>query len=106
MTPLERPKQWEGKERLTDDDIRDLQKFAAQIVDNDGDAAENLTFQFRFTNKLADNNRGQRLDIAGSQVAIALKAEAAITRAASRVSIAASVMSARAAAFFTRMRRA
>ena len=26
-------------------------------VDNDGDAAENLTFQFRCTKRLADNNR-------------------------------------------------
>lgn len=48
-------------------------------IDNDGDAAENLTFQFRFDNKLADNNRGQRLNIAGSQVAIALKAKGPIS---------------------------
>ena len=48
-------------------------------VDNDGDAAENLTFQFRFTNRLADNNRGQKLDIDGSQVAIALKAKGPIS---------------------------
>ena len=27
-------------------------------VDNDGDAKEDLTFQFRFTNRLADNNTG------------------------------------------------
>jgi hypothetical protein len=38
VTPLQRPKQWEGKERLTDAEIADLQKFAAQIVENDGDA--------------------------------------------------------------------
>lgn len=50
-------------------------------IDNDGDAAENLTFQFRFDNKLADNNRGQRLNIAGSQVAIALKAKGPISAA-------------------------
>ena len=50
-------------------------------IDNDGDAAENLTFQFRFTNRLADNNRGQRLDIAGSQVAIALKAKGPVSAA-------------------------
>jgi len=42
-------------------------------VDNDGDAKENLTFQFRFTNRLAENNRGKKLDIAGSQVAVPLK---------------------------------
>src|SRR3954464_13092900 len=43
-------------------------------IDNDGDAAENLTFQFRFKNRLADNNRGKKLDIAGAQVAVPLKA--------------------------------
>src|SRR5512134_3356892 len=42
-------------------------------VDNDGDARENLTFQFRFTNRLANDNRGIRLDIGGSQVAVPLK---------------------------------
>jgi hypothetical protein len=42
-------------------------------VDNDGDARENLTFQFRFTNRLAMNNRGLKLDIGGSQVAVPLK---------------------------------
>jgi hypothetical protein len=50
-------------------------------IDNDGDAIENLTFQFRFTNRLADNNRGQKLDIAGSPVAIALKAKGPISAA-------------------------
>jgi hypothetical protein len=38
VTPLQRPKQWEGKTRLTDAEIADLQKVAAQIVENDGDA--------------------------------------------------------------------
>jgi hypothetical protein len=38
VTPLQRPKQWEGKQRLTDAEVADLQKFAAQIVENDGDA--------------------------------------------------------------------
>ena len=38
MTPLQRPKQWENKERLTDAEVADLQKFAAQITENDGDA--------------------------------------------------------------------
>jgi hypothetical protein len=42
-------------------------------VDNDGDAAENLTFQFRFSNKLANDNRGIKLDVGGSQVAVPLK---------------------------------
>jgi hypothetical protein len=38
VTPLQRPKQWEGKTRLTDAEIAELQKFAAHIVENDGDA--------------------------------------------------------------------
>jgi len=38
VTPLQRPKQWEGKERLTDAEVAELQKFTAQIVENDGDA--------------------------------------------------------------------
>jgi hypothetical protein len=38
VTPLQRPKQWEGKSRLTDAEVAELQKFAAQITENDGDA--------------------------------------------------------------------
>src|SRR5215475_10012510 len=38
VTPLQRPKQWEGKTRLTDAEIAELQKIAQQIYDNDGDA--------------------------------------------------------------------
>ena len=38
VTPLQRPKQWEGKTRLTDAEIAELQTFAARIVENDGDA--------------------------------------------------------------------
>jgi len=38
VTPLQRPKQWEGKTLLTDAEIAELQNFAAQIVENDGDA--------------------------------------------------------------------
>jgi len=38
VTPLQRPKQWEGKTRLTDAEIAELQKFAAKITENDGDA--------------------------------------------------------------------
>src|SRR5215470_13724811 len=38
VTPLQRPKQWEGKTRLSDDEINELQKVAQQIYDNDGDA--------------------------------------------------------------------
>jgi hypothetical protein len=42
-------------------------------IDSDGDAKEDLTFQFRFSNKLASNNNGIKLGIAGSQVAVPLK---------------------------------
>ena len=42
-------------------------------IDNDGDANENLTFQFRFTNRLANDNRGIKLNIGGPQVAVPLK---------------------------------
>jgi hypothetical protein len=42
-------------------------------IDNDGDAKENLTFQFRFTNRLANDNRGIKLNIGGPQVAVPLK---------------------------------
>jgi hypothetical protein len=38
VTPLQRPKQWEGKTRLTDEDIAQLQRVAAKIRENDGDA--------------------------------------------------------------------
>ena len=38
VTPLQRPKQWENKKLLTDEEVAELQSFAAQIVENDGDA--------------------------------------------------------------------
>src|SRR5262245_56419750 len=38
VTPLQRPKQWEGKTRLTDAEIAALQRVAAKITENDGDA--------------------------------------------------------------------
>jgi hypothetical protein len=38
VTPLQRPKQWEGKTTLTDAEVATLQKFAQQIRANDGDA--------------------------------------------------------------------
>src|SRR5215471_9767519 len=38
VTPLQRPKQWEGKTRLTDAEVEELQEFARQITENDGDA--------------------------------------------------------------------
>ena len=41
-------------------------------VDNNGDAKEDLTFQFRFSNKLAANGNGVALNIGGTSVAIPL----------------------------------
>jgi hypothetical protein len=38
VTPLQRPKQWETKKTLTDAEVANLQKFAAKIAANDGDA--------------------------------------------------------------------
>jgi hypothetical protein len=54
VTPLQRPKQWEGKERLSDEDVRDLQKFAAQIVENDGDAQFGDGFILAVLNRIAN----------------------------------------------------
>ncbi|MEJ1960502.1 MAG: DUF4331 domain-containing protein [Gammaproteobacteria bacterium] len=42
-------------------------------VDSDGDAKEDLTFQFRFTNRLANDNLGIKLGVGSSQVAVPLK---------------------------------
>jgi hypothetical protein len=53
VTPLQRPKQWEGKTRLTDAEIADLQKFAAQITENDGDAQFGDGFILAVLNKIA-----------------------------------------------------
>jgi hypothetical protein len=54
VTPLQRPKQWEGKERLTDAEIAELQTFAAQIVENDGDAQFGDGFILAVLNRIAN----------------------------------------------------
>jgi len=54
VTPLQRPKQWEGKQRLTDAEVADLQKFAAQIVENDGDAQFGDGFILAVLNRIAN----------------------------------------------------
>ena len=41
-------------------------------IDNNGDAKEDLSFQFRFSNKLANNGAGISLNIGGKSVAIPL----------------------------------
>jgi hypothetical protein len=43
------------------------------LIDNNGDAKEDLAFQFRFSNKLANQNRGIKLPIGASSVAVPLK---------------------------------
>jgi hypothetical protein len=50
-------------------------------IDNDGDASENLTFQFRFTNRLANDNRGIRIPVGDKQVAVPLKNVGQVTAA-------------------------
>ncbi len=48
-------------------------------IDNDGDAVEDITFQFDFTNSLADEGAGQALNIGGETVAIPLRQSGPIT---------------------------
>lgn len=42
-------------------------------IDNNGDAVEDITFQFDFSNTLANNGEGQSLTIGGETVAVPLK---------------------------------
>jgi hypothetical protein len=53
VTPLQRPKQWEGKSTLTDAEVAELQAFAAQITDNDGDAQFGDGFIMAVLNRIA-----------------------------------------------------
>jgi len=53
ITPLQRPKQWEGKSRLTDAEIAELQSFARQITENDGDAQFGDGFILAVLNRIA-----------------------------------------------------
>jgi hypothetical protein len=43
------------------------------LIDNDGDAREDLTFQFRFMNRLGNGDQGLALDVGGQSVAVPLK---------------------------------
>ena len=43
------------------------------LIDNDGDAREDLTFQFRFANRLGNGDQGLALDVGGTSVAVPLK---------------------------------
>ncbi len=52
-------------------------------IDNDGDAVEDLTFQFDFTNELAMDGAGIALQIGDATVAIPLRTAGQITGAAS-----------------------
>src|SRR5205823_9577209 len=53
VTPLQRPKQWEGKERLTEAEVAELQRFAAKITENDGDAQFGDSFILAVLNQIA-----------------------------------------------------
>ena len=49
-------------------------------VDNDGDAVENMTFQFDFNTALANKGQGATLNVGGKNVAIPLRQAGQITR--------------------------
>ena len=51
-------------------------------IDNNGDAKEDLTFQFRFQNKLANSGAGVSLNIGGKQVGIPLIQAGQVTNVA------------------------
>jgi len=53
VTPLQRPKQWESKTRLTDAEVAELQKFATRITENDGDAQFGDGFIMAVLNQIA-----------------------------------------------------
>jgi len=48
-------------------------------IDNNGDAKEDITFQFRFKNKLSNNGAGTSLTIGGKQVGIPLIQSGAVS---------------------------
>src|SRR5262249_52498727 len=48
-------------------------------VDSDGDAVEDLTFQFRFQNRLGNNNAGIQLPVGQQNVAVPLKNVGAVS---------------------------
>ena len=50
-------------------------------VDNDGDAVEDITFQFQFNNQLGNGGAGITLPINGKDVAVSLKNVGAVTTA-------------------------
>ena len=50
-------------------------------VDNDGDAMEDITFQFQFKNTLTNDGKGISIPVNGQQVAIPLRQAGAITAA-------------------------
>jgi hypothetical protein len=53
VTPLQRPEQWKGKTRLTDEEVAELQTFAQQITENDGDAQFGDGFILAILNRIA-----------------------------------------------------
>jgi hypothetical protein len=61
VTPLERPKQWEGKTTLTEQEIADLQRITNQIYDNDGDAQFGDGLILAALDKLTNPKSGDKL---------------------------------------------
>ena len=51
------------------------------LIDNVGDGNEHLTFQFKFTNQLQNNNQGIALTVGGKTVPISLRAAGPISAA-------------------------
>src|SRR3569832_917206 len=56
VTPLQRPKQWEGKKTLTDAEVAELQRFAAKITEPDGAAQFGDGFILAVLNQIAKPN--------------------------------------------------
>ncbi len=52
-------------------------------IDNDGDAIEDITFQFQFQNTLANGGKGITLPVGGQDIAIPLRQAGGITAASS-----------------------
>ena len=51
------------------------------LIDNDGDGKEDITFQFKFSNVLQNNDQGITLNVGGKTVAIPLRAAGPVSEA-------------------------
>ena len=54
VTPLERPRQWEGKKYLTDAEIEEVRKLTADVTEEGGDAVFGVTVSGREGEGLGD----------------------------------------------------